>query len=1094
MVYIFLLILLEVFLFVTNYRPGAYLIGWDNVMPEFNLLLNFKRSLFGVWQDYRGLGIPDGMSHAANLFHTIYIFLLDLFLPQNLLRYSFIFSTHLIGGIGFFVLSSYLFNQSEKKVKILCFIGALFYMLNLGTVQVYFTPLEVFAVHFAALPWLTLFIIKALRETSKKNLLFLFIASLLFSSQGFVPTVFFAFLILPLSFVFFHILQTKNFKVGLAVLLTVLLANAFWLLPYSFNAIANQSVIRNTRINEFSSEEIFYRNRAHGDLKSAISMKGFMLNTIEFDTTLGKDVLLMFRWWEHYNSPLYQILFSLVALTALIGISRVVLKKDKALYPYALSMLIAFVFLANNTIILEQVNSILRGLVPVLGEALRFPFTKFVILFAFCFSIFLTYGLIFISSKIKRAEIVLGLVSFFIILYLSYPAFKGQFISPLLRLSLPNYYKEAFSYFSDKDNGRIAIFPMYTFWNWQYRSWGARGSGFLWYGIPNPITERAFDPWSNFNEKFYNEMSHAVNSANPDLFKDLILKYNLRYILVDTTVLNSITRYGINYDSLLKFLDDNNFASSKKTFGKLILYELSQNSTPVFAINNPPEVYPVPKFQKEDLIYSTFGNYLAAEKSAKMSFLFPSLYMEKLQEDNEFEAVEDKETITLISKKKYPKLAANSVLSIPSFYDSGFLIPVEVKAEGNKITIFTLYPKLYINGERIEAKDKPLEISTSLNVSYITFSDINYSVPFKRGTVKSFLLKDFPNNIRVGDGTRGENILIDTRSTDKQPFLIPFGKNEISEVKIVVDKVKGSFGSDNIISQDYDLKRNIGGFELYKNPVSIVKKEKERAFLEAQGNSSSELSFYKDNLFHQAEYILFAESKHKSGLPVNFYMDNPFQKRPEIETKLSKEKEENVIVIPKTEEVFKGYGFHFVVKSVGSEKASASIEKISLYPFPERLIRDIKILTDTNPIEKNTNIIEVESEKLAPSVYIAEAPKQDSYLVLSQAYDRGWAAYSMANGNPFDKLRTSRQNSKVKSLMAAVFPFVFGEEIKNHVLVNNWANGWDLNGKWQMANGKSIVIVYLPQYLQYLGFILTAGTIIIILLKNLKRSRQINLP
>src|SRR3990167_5700466 len=99
-----LLVLIETLLFITNFKPGSYLIGWDNIMPEFDLKLNFSRSIFSIWQEYRGLGVLDGLAHSANLMHTIYIFLLSLFLPDSMLRYVYTHLTHLIGGVAFFFL------------------------------------------------------------------------------------------------------------------------------------------------------------------------------------------------------------------------------------------------------------------------------------------------------------------------------------------------------------------------------------------------------------------------------------------------------------------------------------------------------------------------------------------------------------------------------------------------------------------------------------------------------------------------------------------------------------------------------------------------------------------------------------------------------------------------------------------------------------------------------------------------------------------------------------------------------------------------------------------------------------------------------
>ena len=63
------IVLLEVLLFFTNVQKGTYFLGWDNLFPEMNFRENIHRSMFSVWQQYRGLGVVDGMSYAANLPH-----------------------------------------------------------------------------------------------------------------------------------------------------------------------------------------------------------------------------------------------------------------------------------------------------------------------------------------------------------------------------------------------------------------------------------------------------------------------------------------------------------------------------------------------------------------------------------------------------------------------------------------------------------------------------------------------------------------------------------------------------------------------------------------------------------------------------------------------------------------------------------------------------------------------------------------------------------------------------------------------------------------------------------------------------------------
>jgi hypothetical protein len=73
--------------------------------------------------------------------------------------------------------------------------------------------------------------------------------------------------------------------------------------------------------------------------------------------------------------------------------------------------------------------------------------------------------------------------------------------------------------------------------------------------------------------------------------------------------------------------------------------------------------------------------------------------------------------------------------------------------------------------------------------------------------------------------------------------------------------------------------------------------------------------------------------------------------------------------------------------------------------------------------------------------------------------------------------------------MKLLIPF-FQPEIRDHVLMNNWENGWKLNNETMRQpaspaggcyNGRcDVVLIYLPQYLEYLGFALLGGLFIYI--------------
>ena len=76
---IILILAVSGFLFYQNYVPGTWLTGWDSTQPELNFKANLIRDLNAIWQEYRGVGVLDGMAHAANLVHLAYIWILSLF-------------------------------------------------------------------------------------------------------------------------------------------------------------------------------------------------------------------------------------------------------------------------------------------------------------------------------------------------------------------------------------------------------------------------------------------------------------------------------------------------------------------------------------------------------------------------------------------------------------------------------------------------------------------------------------------------------------------------------------------------------------------------------------------------------------------------------------------------------------------------------------------------------------------------------------------------------------------------------------------------------------------------------------------------------
>jgi hypothetical protein len=344
-----------------------------------------------------------------------------------------------------------------------------------------------------------------------------------------------------------------------------------------------------------------------------------------------------------------------------------------------------------------------------------------------------------------------------------------------------------------------------------------------------------------------------------------------------------------------------------------------------------------------------------------------------------------------------------------------------------------------------------------LHPTSIVFNNIAHEVNLSEQSQGSYLFNDLPNSITLKHGQTEETVFIDTQSINKQILSVHLGSTEIRTIRVEVAKIKSPLSIEHVI-QD-------GAYTLVKqtdsqDPNSYTKLEKTDSSIALEAKHGSlEATFYKDNLYHQGSYILFANASYTSGLPVNFYVDNPSENKPELDTKFSKKAQQNVIVVPKTEDYFTGYGFHFIVKSIGHETAKSTLESIDLYPFPSATIKGIILRKETSNLPETGEKLPVSFRKLNGALYQTDTDINEGYLVFSQSYDPGWKAYSLATGN-----------WQLATGLKEFFPFIFGKELQNHVLVNNWENGWLLDNQDKSGRDKTIVIVYLPQYLEYIGF------------------------
>lgn len=192
--YIFLIISV-LFLISHNYTPNTILSGWDTLHPEFNMAQYFQR-ITSVWQEHQGLGAPPSQAHLAELPRMIILYPLTLLLPMNMVRYAYFFLMMLIGptGVYFFILHILKKLRTDPVIdRLAALIGSLFYILNVGTMQHFVVPLEMFATKFGYLGFIYLFLLKYLENGKKKDLSFLAIVIFFAAPMAHTATLWYVF-------------------------------------------------------------------------------------------------------------------------------------------------------------------------------------------------------------------------------------------------------------------------------------------------------------------------------------------------------------------------------------------------------------------------------------------------------------------------------------------------------------------------------------------------------------------------------------------------------------------------------------------------------------------------------------------------------------------------------------------------------------------------------------------------------------------------------------------------------------------------------------------------------------------------------------
>lgn len=243
-------------------------------------------------------------------------------------------------------------------------------------------------------------------------------------------------------------------------------------------------------------------------------------------------------------------------------------------------------------------------------------------------------------------------------------------------------------------------------------------------------------------------------------------------------------------------------------------------------------------------------------------------------------------------------------------------------------------------------------------------------------------------------------------------------------------------------------------------PFSLEMADGEDKYLRAKANdASSYLLFRAVDLQAGSGYLLSLTTRNVKGLPFNINIFTNKDFRNYIYTYLPKTEEFRTsnYILPPIYEFDHGVNVLLGNTTYNSQEVVNDLKDLAIYSIPYEFLTNISFrsfaLTTTQSTLSTPR--SVQKERLYHYSIADEVITEGDMLMLSQSYHKGWKAYAIQGG----------------SLIDNYLPFLFGEEIKEHVVINNWANGWKLDDRWKMVDDGSIILLFLPQYLQYVGFL-----------------------
>lgn len=1065
---LFVVILIALAIASQNIDPSKHFAGWDNIHAEFNLGRYARQVLFGAWLEHQGMGAPAAQGHLSEIPRLPILLLLKVILPDNLIRIVFIFAMYLIGGIGmyFYLAKSWLGDKNgDKKLEQikpwLASMGGIFYLLHILTLQQFYISFEMFAVQFAFLPFLLIAIHHLASSFTTKNILIFLVIQLLIAPSGHTPTVFYLAVLFSLLYAFFLTVKSRGFvRAAIFSFLTgviTLAANFYWIAPNLYYSANNSHYVYENHENQIFGPESIWSVREASTWFRFLTGEHYLFTWKDLDFSQGKYVFIFDEWQDHLAKPLTQVILVSLGVLTIFGALATIRAKEKGatrhavLICYLITSTFIWIDLFPTKFIYDQFYKSSTFL-----EMFRNPFTKLSIIYSFVSVLLFVAAIELIVAKIYKKNLakLVPMALIVAIIVSAWPSFQGHFISEKLQIKFPDEYKQLYEYLSKQDKDlRILQLPQITHAGWEYYDWsfieegnGYQGMSFMFFGVPQAMLNRDSDRWVETSDYFYHELKYVLDSKNPELFNKILEKYNIDLVLIDETKLDPYGKHSLGQD--YKLISE---AGLEKIWSHDFLYLYRKNNpNPESELIIPASITfasAVTDRTKYDTVYQDKGDYiLTSEDSADVVYPFSNLLSKETPNINISES-------GAMVTEPIPQDAKKVI--IPAIAGDRHLTPVEIKFENKKVNM--VFPKISIDiGE------------TKFKIPQI--NDLDFAVDTEAQKIAIFFNDQ---GIVVENGQTAYPVLsLDTNLPIEVGFTDNMAQIENSDQRVVVEPLFvinqdwTRFKKDyKILPKGADKMTILSEFptavvDLQHNP-SINCSEPNRGEIESTRNGDT-VTYYAKNyavncngfafeyLSAAYSYILNVTGRNIQGRGTKLFI-NYFDKSIMTEDYVLQDSvfNKNLTIPAVTTDPRQNFILDWETRSFGQTDIN-ELEDMKITPFPLVQLAGIRVERnhDSQPFVNHASVLS--HSLIFDSVYIVDVECRSGkcYLGIDQTYDDLWLAFQVGK--------------------FSLLP---------HMRLNNWAN------IWQYDSGGRVVILYLPEVVASLSFLILVISISLLAIK-----------